>query len=63
MDAGTHPDFHPVSFIPNKEGTRLRTEIIIEQVRDLRAYEVAHQSRPEFIKMYDNRIAKLEAEA
>ncbi|WP_460760475.1 DNA polymerase III subunit delta' [Lysobacter fragariae] len=35
MDAGTHPDFHAVSFIPNKEGTRLRTEIIIEQMRDL----------------------------
>ena len=41
---------------------RLR-KLTIEQVRDLRAYEVAHQSRPEFIKMYDNRIAKLEAEA
>ena len=35
MRAGTHPDFHPVSFIPNKEGTRLRTEIVIEQIRDL----------------------------
>lgn len=41
---------------------RLR-KLTIEQVRDLRAYEVAHQGRPEFIKMYDNRIAKLEAEA
>lgn len=41
---------------------RLR-KLTIEQVRDLRAYEVAHESRPEFIKMYDNRIAKLEAEA
>lgn len=40
---------------------RLR-KLTIEQVRDLRAYEVAHQGRPEFIKMYDNRIAKLEAE-
>ncbi|WP_017589416.1 hypothetical protein [Nocardiopsis ganjiahuensis] len=40
---------------------RLR-KLTIEQVRDLRAYEVAHRSRPEFIKMYDNRIAKLEAE-
>lgn len=38
---------------------RLR-KLTIEQVRDLRAYEVAHQSRPEFIRMYDNRIAKLE---
>lgn len=33
MAAGTHPDFMAVSFIPNKEGTRLRTEIVIEQVR------------------------------
>ncbi|GHC93102.1 hypothetical protein GCM10007079_42120 [Nocardiopsis terrae] len=41
---------------------RLR-KLTIEQVRDLRSYEVAHQSRPEFVKMYDNRIAKLEAEA
>ena len=40
---------------------RLR-KLTIDQVRDLRAYEVAHQSRPEFIKMYDNRIAKLQAE-
>ncbi|MGW9346993.1 hypothetical protein [Nocardiopsis flavescens] len=38
---------------------RLR-KLTVEQVRDLRAYEVAHQSRAEFIKMYDNRIAKLE---
>lgn len=35
LQAGTHPDFHLVSFIPNKEGTRLRSEIIIDQVRDL----------------------------
>ncbi|MBR8744469.1 hypothetical protein [Nocardiopsis sp. MG754419] len=41
---------------------RLR-KLTIEQVRDLRAYEVAHRGRPEFIKMYDNRIAKLEADA
>jgi DNA polymerase III subunit delta' len=33
--AGTHPDYQFVSFIPNKEGTRLRTEIIIDQIRDL----------------------------
>ncbi|SFK75818.1 DNA polymerase III subunit delta' [Lysobacter sp. cf310] len=33
--AGTHPDFQTVSFIPNKEGTRLRTEIVIEQIRSL----------------------------
>ncbi|GAA5079563.1 DNA polymerase III subunit delta' [Lysobacter panacisoli] len=35
IDAGTHPDYHFVSFIPNKEGTRLRTEIVIEQIRQL----------------------------
>ncbi|WP_372012855.1 DNA polymerase III subunit delta' [Pseudoxanthomonas sp. 10H] len=33
--AGTHPDLHVVSFVPNKEGTRLRTEIVIEQIREL----------------------------
>jgi DNA polymerase-3 subunit delta' len=33
--AGTHPDYQLVSFVPNKEGTRLRTEIVIEQVRRL----------------------------
>lgn len=37
LAAGTHPDHHVVGFIPNKEGTRLRTEIIIEQVRELSA--------------------------
>jgi DNA polymerase-3 subunit delta' len=35
LAAGTHPDYHFVSFIPNKEGTRLRTEIVIEQIRQL----------------------------
>jgi len=35
FEAGTHPDYQFISFIPNKEGTRLRTEIIIEQVREL----------------------------
>jgi DNA polymerase-3 subunit delta' len=35
FEAGTHPDYQFISFIPNKEGTRLRTEIIIEQIREL----------------------------
>lgn len=35
LAAGTHPDFQVVSFIPNKEGTRLRTEIVIDQIRSL----------------------------
>jgi len=35
LDAGTHPDYQFISFIPNKEGTRLRTEIVIEQIREL----------------------------
>ena len=35
MAAGTHPDLQIISFIPNKEGTRLRTEIVIDQIRDL----------------------------
>lgn len=33
--AGTHPDFHDVSFVLNREGTRMRTEIVIEQIREL----------------------------
>jgi len=33
--ARTHPDYRQVSFIPNREGTRLRTEIVIEQIREL----------------------------
>jgi DNA polymerase-3 subunit delta' len=35
LEAGTHPDYQFISFVPNKEGTRLRTEIIIEQIREL----------------------------
>jgi DNA polymerase-3 subunit delta' len=35
LAAGTHPDFHRISFVPNKDGTRLRTEIVIEQIRRL----------------------------
>ncbi len=35
LAAGTHPDYQFVSFIPNKEGTRLRTEIVIEQIRGI----------------------------
>lgn len=35
LAAGTHPDFNMISFIPNREGTRLRTEIVIEQIRAL----------------------------
>jgi len=33
--AGTHPDYRSISFVLNKEGTRLRTEIVIEQIREL----------------------------
>jgi DNA polymerase-3 subunit delta' len=33
--AGTHPDCTIVSFVMNKEGTRLRTEIVIDQIRVL----------------------------
>ncbi|GAB3103156.1 DNA polymerase III subunit delta' [Lysobacter terrae] len=35
LGAGTHPDYQFISFIPNKEGTRLRTEIVIEQIREV----------------------------
>ncbi|MFL6592881.1 MAG: DNA polymerase III subunit delta' [Luteimonas sp.] len=37
MEAGTHPDFRDVSFVMNKEGTRLRSEIVIDQIRELSA--------------------------
>ncbi|GAB1595489.1 DNA polymerase III subunit delta' [Lysobacter claricitrinus] len=37
LDAGTHPDYRFVSFIPNREGTKLRTEIVIDQMRELSA--------------------------
>jgi DNA polymerase-3 subunit delta' len=37
LAAGTHPDYDLVSFVMNKEGTRLRTEIVIEQMRALSA--------------------------
>ncbi len=33
--AGTHPDLQLVGFIPNKSGDKLRTEIVIEQVREI----------------------------
>ena len=35
MAAGSHPDFMDISFVPTKDGTKLRTEIIIEQIRTL----------------------------
>ena len=35
LAAGTHPDLQLVSFIPNKTGDKLRTEIVIEQVREI----------------------------
>ncbi|WP_133498353.1 DNA polymerase III subunit delta' [Cognatilysobacter terrigena] len=35
LDAGTHPDYRFVSFIPNREGTKVRTEIVIDQMREL----------------------------
>jgi DNA polymerase-3 subunit delta' len=33
--AGTHPDLHVVSFVLTKDGSKLRTEIVIEQMREL----------------------------
>ena len=35
FDAGTHPDFTAIGFVPTKDGSRMRTEIVIEQVREL----------------------------
>ena len=33
--AGTHPDFKYVSFLPNDKGDRLRSELIVDQMREL----------------------------
>lgn len=33
--AGTHPDLHVVSFVATKDGSKLRTEIVIDQMREL----------------------------
>lgn len=33
--AGTHPDFQQVSFVPTKDGSKLRSEIVIDQIREL----------------------------
>lgn len=35
FEAGTHPDYHHIGFVLNKEGSKLRTEIVIEQIREL----------------------------
>jgi DNA polymerase-3 subunit delta' len=35
LAAGTHPDYQQVSFGPTRDGTKLRTEIVIEQIRRL----------------------------
>ena len=35
LAAGTHADYRFITFVLNKEGTRLRTEIVIEQIREL----------------------------
>lgn len=35
LAAGTHPDFRSVGFVNNREGTKLRTEIVIDQMREL----------------------------
>jgi len=35
LASGAHPDYRVVSFITTKDGARLRTEIVIEQIRQL----------------------------
>jgi len=35
MAAGTHPDFKRVSFLPNDKGDKLRSEIVVDQMREL----------------------------
>lgn len=38
LAAGTHPDFKGVSFLPNDKGDKLRSEIIVDQMRELGAW-------------------------
>ncbi|MDS1272127.1 hypothetical protein RIF23_17700 [Lipingzhangella sp. LS1_29] len=52
------PDY-PEASLPSVRA-RLR-KLSLEEVRQLRAYEVAHENRANFVRMFDNRIAKLEA--
>src|SRR5690606_12907840 len=33
--AGSHPDYHEVTFASVKDGSRLRTELIVDQMREL----------------------------
>lgn len=33
--AGTHPDYARISFIPTKDGSKLRSELVIDQIREL----------------------------
>lgn len=33
--AGTHPDFRNVTFLPNDKGDKLRSEIVVDQMREL----------------------------
>ena len=35
LASGVHPDYRVVSFIPTRDGARLRSEIVIEQIRQL----------------------------
>lgn len=35
IDAGTHPDLQVVSFVATKDGSKLRTEIVIDQIREV----------------------------
>lgn len=41
---------------------RLR-KLTLDDVRTMRSYEAANEDRADFLKMYDNRIAKLESES
>jgi DNA polymerase-3 subunit delta' len=35
IDAGTHPDLQIISFVATKDGSKLRTEIVIDQIREV----------------------------
>lgn len=35
IDAGTHPDLQVISFVATKDGSKLRAEIVIDQIREV----------------------------
>jgi hypothetical protein len=53
------PDYHQATLA----SVRARLRVLDEsQIKRLREYEVRHENRESFVKMYDNRLTKLRAE-